>query len=185
MLASPDHFFVGNACQYYAAARFAVHAGCIPVCGNLFHHAVEMLLKGGLAKKRKLSLSELKKRAHKLKVLWREYKLDFPDPALKRHDKAISLLDKFEAIRYPDRILASGMGVGAQWSGPPPSVTVRGPGLKTPRQYTIVVSDIDDLVVDVFRASSWNPGAFIGTNRAAKQAIKRRNNHAKYLTKFP
>jgi len=40
-------------------------------------------------------------------------------------------------------------------------------------------------VVDVFRASSWNPGAFIGTNRAAKQAIKRRNNHAKYLTKFP
>jgi len=51
MLASPDHFFVGNACQYYAAARFAVHAGCIPVCGNLFHHAVEMLLKGGLAKK--------------------------------------------------------------------------------------------------------------------------------------
>ena len=127
----------------------------------------------------------MKKRAHKLKVLWREYKLDFPDPALKRHDKAISLLDKFEAIRYPDRILASGMGVGAQWSGPPPSVTVRGPGLKTPRQYTIVVSDIDDLVVDVFRASSWNPGAFIGTNRAAKQAIKRRNNHAKYLTKFP
>src|SRR5262249_40104873 len=95
------------------AARFSVHAGCIPVCGNLFHHAVEMLLKGGLAKKRKLSLSELKKRGHKLKVLWREYKLDFPDPALKRHDKAISLLDKFEAIRYPDRILASGMGVGA------------------------------------------------------------------------
>src|SRR5262249_13702975 len=101
MHASPHHFFVGNPCQYYGAARFAVHAGCIPVCGNLFHHAVEMLLKGGLAKKRKLSLSELKKRGHKLKVLWREYKLDFPDPALKRHDKAISLLDKFEAIRYP------------------------------------------------------------------------------------
>jgi hypothetical protein len=61
MPASPDHLFVGNACQYYAAARFLVHAQCIPVCGNLFHHAVEMLLKGGLAKKRKLSLSELEK----------------------------------------------------------------------------------------------------------------------------
>jgi len=160
-----------------------VHAGCIPVCGNLFHHAVEMLLKGGLAKKRKLS--ELEKMRHRLKVLWRQFKLDFPDPALERHDKTISLLDKFEAIRYPAAILKSGMGAGAQWSGPAPSVTVRGPGLKTPKQYTIVVSDIDDLVADVFRASSWNPGAFIGTNRAAKQAIKRRNKHANYLTKFP
>ena len=26
-------------------------AQCMPVCGNLFHHAVEMLLKGGLAQK--------------------------------------------------------------------------------------------------------------------------------------
>jgi hypothetical protein len=185
MPASPDHLFVGNACQYYVAARFLVHAQCIPVCGNLFHHAVEMLLKGGLAKKRKLSLSALKKMGHKLKVLWREYKLDFPDPTLKRHDKTISLLDKFEDIRYPDRVLASGMGVTVQWSGPAASVTVRGPGLKTPKQYTIVVSDIDDLVADVFRTSSWNPGPFIGTNRFAKQAIRRHNKHARYLTKFP
>jgi hypothetical protein len=28
-----------------------MHAQCMPVCGNLFHHAVEMLLKGGLAQK--------------------------------------------------------------------------------------------------------------------------------------
>jgi hypothetical protein len=132
-----------------------------------------MLLKGGLAKKRKLSLSELKERGHKLKVLWREYKLDFPNPALKRHNKTISLLDKFEDI------------ASAQWSGPAASVTVRGPGLKTPKQYTIVVSEIDDLVADVFKASSWTPGAFIGTNRFAKQAIRRHNKHARYLTKFP
>jgi hypothetical protein len=68
-----------------------------------------MLLKGRLAKKRKLSLSELEKMKHKLKVLWREYK----------------------------------------------------------------------------KASSWTPGAFIGTNRFAKQAIRRHNKHARYLTKFP
>jgi hypothetical protein len=41
--------FVQNACQYYATARFAMHAGCMPVMGILFHHTVEMLLKGGLA----------------------------------------------------------------------------------------------------------------------------------------
>jgi hypothetical protein len=181
MPSRPDHLFVGNACQYYVAARFLVHAQRIPVCGNLFHHALEMLLKGGLAKKRKLSLSELKERGHKLKVLWREYKLDFPDPALKRHDKTISLLDKFEDIRYPDRVLASGMGVTVQWTGPTTSVTVRGPGLRTPKQYTIVVSDIDDLIADVFRTSSWNPGPFIGSNRFAKQAIRRHNKHGRYL----
>jgi hypothetical protein len=48
-------FFMQNACQYYATARFAMHAQCIPVCGNLFHHPVEMILKGGLARKRKVS----------------------------------------------------------------------------------------------------------------------------------
>jgi hypothetical protein len=129
MPVSPDHLFVGNTCQYYAAARFLVHAQCIPVCGNLFHHAVEMLLKGGLAKKRKrkLSLSKLKKMGHKLKVLWREYKSDFPDPALKRHDKTISLLDKFEAIRYPDSTLKSGMGVRVQWFGPAVDVVTGAP----------------------------------------------------------
>src|SRR5215467_9950881 len=44
--------FVKNACEYYATARFAMHAQCMPVCRNLFHHAVEMLLKRGLARKR-------------------------------------------------------------------------------------------------------------------------------------
>jgi hypothetical protein len=174
--------FVGNACQYYAAARFAMHAQCMPVCGNLFHHAVEMLLKAGLARKRELS--ELKDMGHKLKVLWRAFKADFPDPALKRHDKTISSLDKFEDIRYPDAIMKHGMGASAQWHGPPAKITMRG-GLKTPKQYAIVVSDIDDLVADVFKASSWKPGAFMGTNRAKKQAITRYNNHSKFLTKFP
>jgi hypothetical protein len=39
--------FVQHASQYYATARFAMHAQCMPVCGILFHHTVEMLLKGG------------------------------------------------------------------------------------------------------------------------------------------
>src|SRR5262249_38170155 len=96
MTTDPDRhasLFIGNACQYYATARFAMHAQCIPVCGNLFHHAVEMLVKGGLARTRKLS--DLKNMGHKLKLLWRAFKADFPDTSLKRHDRTISLLDKF------------------------------------------------------------------------------------------
>jgi len=56
-------------------------------------------------------------------------------------------------------------------------------GVKTPKQYTIVVSDIDDLIVDVFKTCSWNPVAFIGTNAAALEAITRYNNHSTFLTR--
>lgn len=143
--------FMSSACQYYAAARFAMHAQCIPVCGNLFHHAVEMILKGGLARKHKLS--DLKDMRHNL---WRAYKADFPDPTLKRHDKTISGLNKFEDIRYPDANRKHAMGVTAEWSGPAGAVTAYG-GIKTPKQYTLVVSEIDDLIVDAFKMSSWNP----------------------------
>jgi hypothetical protein len=182
MTTDPDRhaiLFIGNACQYYATARFAMHAQCMPVCGNVFHHAVEMLVKGGLARTRKLS--DLKNMGHKLKLLWRTFKADFPDTSLKRHDRTISLLDKFAAIRYPDTTMKHGIGMTAQWSGPAGKVTVHG-GLRTPRQYTVVVSDIDDLIADVFKVSSWNPASFIGTNPAALEAISRNNNHSIFLT---
>jgi hypothetical protein len=93
-------YFMQTGSQYYTMARFAMHAQSMPVCGNLFHHAVEMLLKGGLARKR--SLSDLRDMGHKLKKLWSAFKTDFPDTSLKRHDKTISSLDKFEDIRYPN-----------------------------------------------------------------------------------
>jgi hypothetical protein len=60
--------FVQNACQYYVTARFAMHAQCMPVCGNLFHHAVEMMLKAGLARKQR-KLAELECMRHSLKKL--------------------------------------------------------------------------------------------------------------------
>jgi hypothetical protein len=169
--------FMQNGCQYYATARFAMHAQCMPVCGNLFHHAVEMMLKAGLARKRKLA--ELKDMKHRLKVLWRAFKADFPDHALTRHDKTISSLDKFEAIRYPDVTFAIGMT--GQWWGPAAEVKTYGE-MKTPKQFAIVVSDIDDLIVDVFKASSWNPTTFVGTNPANLEAITRHNNHSEFLT---
>jgi hypothetical protein len=172
--------FVQNACQYYATARFAMHAQCMPVCGILFHHTVEMLLKGGLAQQRELC--ELEKMGHRLKKLWRAFKEDFPDPGLIRHDTTISRLDKFDAIRYPDDILKYGMGTTAQWRGPAAEVITHG-GIQTPRQYVIVVSDIDDLIADVFKISSWNPGTFMGTNPAALEAITRCNDHSEFLIK--
>jgi hypothetical protein len=178
-------FFMENGSQYYTMARFAAHAQRMPVGGNLFHHAVEMLLKGGLARER--PLSDLKDMGHDLKVLWRAFKTDFPEPALGRHDKIISGLNKFEDIRYPNPSKVSAMGVSLEWSGPPGTIKTYG-GLRTPKQFAVVVSDIDDLVADIFKAASWSPASasFLGgPNPAALEAITRNNVHAEFLTGRP
>jgi hypothetical protein len=42
------------------------------VTGNVFHHAVEMFLKGALAKTK--PLSDLKKLGHNLPNIWKEFR---------------------------------------------------------------------------------------------------------------
>lgn len=174
------HFFVRSGYEYYANARFAMHAQSSYACGNLFHHAVEMLLKADLAKSGK-SLDELASMRHNLKRLWRAYKRNHPAGDLSLHDRTINRLDKHEEIRYPDPSLGA-IGVNIAWSGEPGNVKVYGRGMRSPKQYAVVVSDIDDLVADIIRTSSWNPDAFVGTNPAALEAIRRHNTQANFLT---
>jgi hypothetical protein len=100
---------------------------------------------------------------------------------LSRHDATINRLDKHEEIRYPDPSLGS-IGVNIAWSGEPGTVKVYGRGLRSPKLYAVVVSDIDNLVADIMRTSSWNPGGFVGHNPAALEAIRRNNEHADFLT---
>jgi hypothetical protein len=169
-------FFVRSGYEYYANARFAMRAQSSRVCGNLFHHAVEMLLKADLAKSGK-PLEELERMRHNLKRLWRAYKRDHPNAALARHDTTINRLDKHEDIRYPNPALGS-IGVSMEWSGEPGSVKTYG-RMESPKQYAVVVSDIDDLVADIVRTSSWNPRLL--TNDAALEAIRRHNRHAEFL----
>jgi hypothetical protein len=176
--------FAENACQYYTAARFAMYAQRFPVCGNLFHHAVEMALKGGLARKRELA--EVEDMGHRLRIIWRAFKNDFPDPSLNltRHDKTVSRLNKFEDLRYPGT--KGSIGINASWSGDPGTVTTFG-GLRTPKKYPLVVSDIDGLFADIFRAASWNPAvaSFMGTNAAALEAVRLLNDQSVFLTGKP
>jgi hypothetical protein len=172
------HFFVSKGCEYYAVARFAMHTQRTWVCGNLFHHAIETLLKGGLRNKG-FTLTQLKAMGHDLKPLWREFKKTFPDN-LAQHDKTISLLNKFEDIRYPTAAVKS-MAISSQWAGSPP--TAKYYGGKTSKQFTLIVSDIDNLVGDIIKASSWNPGVIMGRNRFALTAIRRQNKRARFLTK--
>ena len=94
-------FFVRSGCEYYAVARFAMYGQLSYVCGNLFHHAVEMLLKARLAKHGR-DLDERKDMGHSLKKLWRAYKAGHSSADLERHTKTINRLDKYEDIRYPN-----------------------------------------------------------------------------------
>jgi hypothetical protein len=45
MISDEKSLFFHIGFQYYVTARFTAFAFFSPVCGNLFHHAVEMLLK--------------------------------------------------------------------------------------------------------------------------------------------
>jgi hypothetical protein len=89
MMTDADVRFMDLGVQYYAAARAAVMANLFPVCGNLYHHAIEMLLKAGLSQK--LSLSELKEFRHKLPKLWKRFKSEFP--SIDQFDDVIVKLD--------------------------------------------------------------------------------------------
>jgi hypothetical protein len=156
-----------------------MHAEQSLICGNLFHHAVEMLLKSGLAKKGK-GLDELRLMRHDLKKLWRAYKAEYPVGTLDRHSTTINALNKWDDIRYPNPDFGS-IGVGLQWSGKPPEVKTFG-GIKTPKQFHITMDAIDDLIMDILGTSSWNPGVVMGRNPAALEAITRNNAHAQFLT---
>lgn len=172
------HWFIDRGCDYYVVARFGVYAQRW-VSGNLFHHAVEMMLKSGLRTKGK-TLEQLRSVGHGLKRLWRMYKAEYPDATLSRHDKTINRLDKLEEIRYPNPTFHS-IGMSIEWSGAPGQIKAFG-GLKTPRQYATAVSDIDDLVADIIRTSSWNPGVVMRVNQAALEAMVRENKQTGYLT---
>jgi hypothetical protein len=156
--------------QYYAAARFASLGGLLPVSGNLFHHAVEMTLKGKLT--HSLSLKQLQKTlGHDLKKIWHKFKALFPNDDLSSFDQLIDRLDDFEKLRYPDNLLANGAQimvgfgeVGQVWSGQP--------------TYSLSVTEVDALMAQLFVLCPVNPGAYMGRgdhHAAVVEVIERGN----------
>ena len=144
---------VQQATQYYIAARFGHFAQLVPICGNLFHHAIEMYLKGALVPS--VSVKDLKdKFRHNLKELWKGFKKEVSDPTLNRFDDIIDKLHKFEDIRYPDKIVADGATI-VTINGPLPSY------IPTPKaEYELHVSELDQLIVIIFEKASLNPTFF-------------------------
>ena len=141
--------------QYYAAARSCAWGG-LWVCGNLYHHSLEMFLKAGLS--RRYSLEDLKNKfSHILVAIWTAFKGDFPSIALLEFDTIIADLAKFEDIRYPDTVLKRGAKIIIEYQ----SALTPKPQLSTPPrpepEYKLDFYEMDRLVGAIFRVSSLNP----------------------------
>ena len=145
-----DAEFMRLGVQYYVAARSTACAGLLPVCGNLYHHALEMFLKAGLS--RKYSLAELKRCRHKLSDIWNAFKTDFRSTALLQFDETVAEIAKFEEIRYPDNVLEHGAKMQVDW-GPIPAQI----GASSPPLYKLYPKNLDRLVWGIFSASCRNP----------------------------
>jgi hypothetical protein len=169
-----DRIYFGLATEYYAAARGAVFAGSHTVPGNLFHHAIELYLKGVLSAD--LPQSGLSKYRHDLKRLWKDYKRKNPSSDLSVFDATINALHKFEAIRYPDAIAAKGMFYALPISRPDPPLTFSVASGSTPPTYFLVVNEVDALVRAIFDTASVNPTFHFNQLGEEGRAVIQRNN---------
>ncbi len=140
--------------QYYVVARYATFSALAPVCGNLFHHAIEMYLKGYLSSR--LELKQLKELGHRLQDTWSQFKSVVGDPGLDGFDSTISELDKFETIRYPDRVLVEGMRVSVNIERLHPQQSGSEPVRPEP-VFQLIVEDIDRLIAVIFEKATVNP----------------------------
>ena len=161
------------ATHYYVAGRYAVFAGMIPTAGNLFHHAIEMYLKGCLC--RFLGEGERRLLGHALRRLWRRFRTDSGDPTLEKYDRMIKELDKFESIRYPERTARRGMLAEFAFERPDPNRLGAGPGRPEPR-YLLVVEEIDQLVTVLFQKARVNHRVFQERLGEAGQTYLQRGN---------
>jgi hypothetical protein len=153
--------------QYYISARYAAMASFLPVSGNLFHHALEMLLKGHLCKT--LELKKLITLGHNLRKIWKRYKADISDSSLDEFDATISALHKFESLRYPENEPKRGMVTMISFKALLPSPALSVPD-SNPPLFKIIVEELDALIKLIFKQSKMNPTFF--TNGLTKDAVE-------------
>lgn len=162
---------------YYVTGRFATAHHFNPVCANVLHHAVEMLLKACLAHDDPLdrirAYAGYPNRGgygHDLRLLWRDFKARQPAPVPTEFDAVIDSLQAFEEIRYPEKLIRDGayISIGIfECNGPP----ILRNGQIPEKLYVLMLPQIDRLVGLLFAASGANPPAFLPKIENDKQAM--------------
>jgi hypothetical protein len=170
-----DRHFLSLGVQYYTAARSAVRQRLSPVAGNLYHQAIELLLKARLSHTHSLRELSLRPYGHCLQSLWDAFKSEVATADLDQFDDTITTLDAFWNLRYPDNVMQEGATITFQWD-PGVVTTWFAPEITPTPCYHLVVTDIDRLVSRVFQVSSRNLACFMrGMNENARTAIQEQN----------
>jgi hypothetical protein len=168
-----DYHFYQIALQYYAAGRFAALTRLMTVCGNIIHHAVEMMLKGRLTHTLTLKQMAANPYRHSLPAIWAAFKALFPSENLNRFDQFIDLLHAFDSIRYPDRLMQQGAQITVGL------VTENRLGACDPSrpepEYRLSITDLDELMNELVRLCSINPQAYLFGHGDAVEVILRHN----------
>lgn len=131
----------------------------MPVSVTLFLHAVEMLLKGFLA--RSATLEELREAGHNILNLWQLFRARNLSPSLAQFESVIARLDRVERLRYPDSILEEGFALRVSLS--PIAGSLQLPGTEDLPQYDAVVSDLDAIVSLVYDACGVSPTSYLSS----------------------
>ena len=172
-----SHFYQWGL-QYYIAGRFAWFAFLHPITGVLFHHGIEMILKGKLLEIYSEETLEKTFRHHIYK-LWNELKKMFPNSNLKKFDSVIQRLNKWVEARYPP---SKGYVMYSDFKkGHKSKMTY--PKMKEQDQYRVNLEETDELIKIIFDTIPLNPGFFksILMKSEAKEFYYRENEH---LLKF-
>ena len=183
--------FMVHAVGYYISGRYAHLCHFIPVCGLLYHHAFEMLLKSAVINSRndlsETEISSLLKNEyrHDLQKLWVAYKAMHPGRGLHNFDRTIERLQGFEDIRYPD-LEANRMtmvAVSMQDADGPPFSSVsdaRGPA----REVFITLDEVDWLFTKIWELQGYSAWHLKGLGEQAEMSVQpvylAYNRHALY-----
>lgn len=148
--------------QYYVAGRFATANRFTPICANLLHHAVELLLKACLSYDDSITTIEKYGRknvyGHDILLLWYAFKKRRPNPVPAEFDTIVAALHAFEDIRYPEELIRSGALITiSPLTEEPTQANGQGPE----SSYNLSLPPIDRLVGLLFKASNANPQTFL------------------------
>jgi hypothetical protein len=159
-----------TALEYYIAARFSALSFFMPMSGVMFHHAIELYLKGLLCP----VLNEKKRTnlGHNLRRAWKKYKSLTMDASLSRFDDRVAELDRHWGVRYPDEIIRHGIraGIGFEKS---PSAVASGGG--SPPRYVLMVEELDELTAVLWKKAGLNIKAFMPSSPEARESLEQWN----------
>lgn len=160
---------VRNALDYYDAGRYSAVIGSSPVCANLLHHAVELMMKACLAKndtiEQILAYGHEQSYRHDLKKL--RDALIVRVPALAEFNSLINDLQQWEAIRYPDSIIEKGAQMTVSLFDTP----VVAPSISMPEpSYKLQLYDVDRLMGALLVTTGLNRDCFL-SDMGEKRAL--------------